>query len=65
MEYLSPLKYGFLAMIKNETNYKPSYVDQLNFELDIWPAIGILIGLSFALRFLSLYFLWFLKKKPQ
>lgn len=33
MEYISPLKYGFMAMTMNETKYKPSYVDQLNFDL--------------------------------
>jgi hypothetical protein len=54
-----------MAMTLNETNYKPSFVDQLNFDLGIWPAIGILIGLSFALRFMSLFFLWLLKTKPQ
>jgi hypothetical protein len=40
-------------------------VDDLKFDLDLWPALAILIGLGWAFRFLSLFFLWFLKKRMQ
>ncbi len=64
-QYLSPLKYGFLSMITNETNNRSSNISNLNLDLEMWPSIFVLIGLSLAFRALSLFFLWLLKTKIQ
>jgi ABC-type multidrug transport system permease subunit len=65
IQYISPLKYCFISMLVNETNNKPSMIDQLNFDLEMWPSIFALIGLSIGLRLLALFFLWLLKTKIQ
>lgn len=63
LQYISPLKYGFLTMTTNEVKYRASMVDQLNYDVGFWPSIGILFGLSFGYRFVSLFFLWLLRTR--
>ena len=65
IQYISPLKYGFLAMVKNEMKYKSSNIDDLNFDISFWGAIGILIALSVGYSGLSLFFLWLLRTKIE
>ena len=65
IQYISPFKYGFTAMILNETKYKPSFVNQLNLDVDFWTAIGLLFVLAVSFRALSLFFLWLLRAKQQ
>jgi len=65
IQYISPLKYGYLAMITNETKYKDSNIADLNFDVSFWGAIGLLIALSMGYRLLSLFFLWFLRTKIE
>jgi hypothetical protein len=45
--------------------YEVSLVDNLKFDLGIWAALLILLGLGFAFRVLSMFFLWYLKKRVQ
>lgn len=65
IQYISPLKYGYLAFIENEMKYRPSNIADLNFDVSFWAAIGILIGLSIGYSALSLLFLWLLRTKIE
>ena len=66
LEYLSPMKYSLISLVNNEYAYDPEApVHLLEFNVSTWGSIGILIGLSMAVRFLSLVFLWLLKGKLQ
>lgn len=67
LEYLSPIKYGYIVLIRNELHEESEqgFVDSLNFELELWTAAYILIGLCVALRMLSLFFLWLGRQKLQ
>jgi ABC-type multidrug transport system permease subunit len=65
IEYISPNKYAFTAYINNEIAYKSSLIGNLHFDVNKWEAIGILFALGIFFRLMSLFFLWFLKKKSQ
>ena len=64
-QYISPFKYGFAAMIENETKNKASLIDVLNLNVSFWLSIGLLVVLAFSYRLLSLFFLWLLRKRMQ
>ena len=64
-EYISPNKYGFIGFLENEVAYKASRIDNLEFDLTKWEAIIVLFCLGIFFRLLSLFFLWFLRKKSQ
>jgi ABC-type multidrug transport system permease subunit len=65
VEYISPLKYGFIGFIENQVAYKNSNINQFNLDVTKWEAIIILFCLGIFYRMLSLFFLWALKKKSQ
>ncbi len=65
IEYLSPNKYSFIGLLENEVAFKDSLIDRLDFDIGKWEAIGILFALGLVFRFMSLFFLWFLRKKSQ
>jgi hypothetical protein len=65
VEYVSPLKYGFTAFLEVEVQGRESDIERLNFDVDKWPSIFILLGLGLVFRVMSLFFLWFLRKKGQ
>ena len=65
IQYISPLKYGYLAMIENEIKYKASNVASMNFDVSMWGAIGLLIALATGYRLLSLFFLWYLRTRIE
>ena len=69
LEYISPNKYAFNAFILNEftppTLIETRFVNQLSFDLEMWPAIGVLIGLSFGFRLLALFFLAVLRRRLE
>ena len=65
IQYISPIKYGFIVFTLSEVEGKPSLVNLLDFDVGLWASVFILLGLGFAYRFLSLFFLWLLKKKAQ
>ncbi len=65
LEYLSPVKYGFTAVMENEVAFKASRIGDLNFDVDKWPAVIILFSLGIFFRLMSLFFLWYLKKRSQ
>ena len=65
IEYISPLKYGFIAFVGTETAHKPSLASILHFNLNKSEAIVVLFALGIGFRFISLFFLWFLRKKNQ
>ena len=51
VEYVSPFKYGFAAMLQNEVRYaEESRVDEFNFEFGIWPNIALLAALGMVFR---------------
>jgi ABC-type multidrug transport system permease subunit len=61
LEYISPFKYGFIAITESEMMYRDSLISELNFDIGLWPSIAILFGLGVALRVLSLAMLWYKK----
>jgi ATP-binding cassette, subfamily G (WHITE), eye pigment precursor transporter len=65
LQYISPFKYGFIAITENEVKYKASLVSQLNFDLSLWSSVAALIGLGVAFRVLSCYMLWLKKKRLE
>ena len=65
IQYLSPLKFGFGALVLNETANKASLINQLNLNVDLWPSVGYLFLLAFGYRMLSLFFLWLMRTKVQ
>lgn len=36
MQYISPFKYGLIAITKNEVIYKDSLIGQMNFDMELW-----------------------------
>ena len=65
IQYLSPIKYGFAAMIENEVKYRDSNINSLNLDVGVGLSIGVLFGLAMFFRMLSLFFLWFMRSKMQ
>jgi ATP-binding cassette, subfamily G (WHITE), eye pigment precursor transporter len=65
IQYISPIKYGFVALTTNETKYKSSRIDLFNFDTTFWESVGLLIVLALSFRFLSLFFLWYLRTRVQ
>lgn len=65
IEYVSPIKYGFIGIVENEVANKASRVADLHFDVSKWASIGILFGLGIFFRLLSLFFLWLLRKRTQ
>lgn len=65
IQYLSPLKYGYIALVTNETKYKDSHIQDLNYDVSLWGSIGLLIGLAVGFRILSLFFLWLMKTRIE
>lgn len=65
IEYISPNKYAFIGFVDNEVLNTDSLVNDLNFDLGLWPSLAILFGLGMAFRMVSLFFLWYLKNKMQ
>lgn len=65
LEYLSPIKYGFIAFMTNEVGDEPSLIRILEFDLGMWPSILILLGLGIGYRLVSVIFLAVLRKKSQ
>lgn len=65
IEYISPIKYSFVGLASNEYEGTNAPIGLLNFEMTIWAAVGILIGLSLFTRFASLFVLWLNKSKLQ
>jgi len=63
IQYLSPLKYGYITLVTNEVKYKASNIADLNFDISFWGSIGLLIALSLGYRILSLFFLWLSRTK--
>ena len=67
VEFLSPLKYVFIAFVRNEL-HEEEYrflVETLNFDIELWPAIFILLGLAVGFGGLSLLFLWLRRASLQ
>lgn len=70
LEYLSPIKYSFIAFVKNElyqySNDQPPLAS-MSFEdnLTVWVCIIILFAMCIAVRFLALFFLWAGRTKLQ
>jgi ABC-type multidrug transport system permease subunit len=65
IQYISPFKYNFSALMQNETLYKNSNIRLLNLDVGLWGSIAILAGLGVAARLLSLFFLWKHKAKLE
>ena len=65
VQYLSPLRYSFEAFVRNETQFSTSLIDQLNFNLSIWFAVGLFVALGLLFRMLGLFFLWLLRSRLQ
>lgn len=65
IQYIVPTRYSFQAFTQNEVGDEPSLIDQLNFGLDLWTVIGLLVALGFVYRLLSLFFLWLLRTKME
>ena len=65
IEYISPMKYAFSAMIKNEVDDAPSRIDELKLDVGLWSSIGVLIALGFAFRIISLLFLYIMRSKLE
>ena len=67
VEFLSPLKYVFIAFVRNELHEEEYQflVETLNFDIELWPAIFILLGLAVGFGGLSLLFLWLRRASLQ
>jgi len=65
IQYISPMKYGFIVLLSNEVKNKKSHIDTLNFDVGYWESVVILIGLAIGYRLLSLIFLWLLRTKIE
>ena len=65
IQHISPLKYGFAAMLTNEVSGRSSPLDELNFDILLNSSIVLLCCLAVGYRLLSLFFLWSLKSKVQ
>lgn len=64
LQYLSPIRYCFEALVRNEVRYAPlSNLESLNFDLTLWLSIGLLFVLGVGFRCFSLFCLWVLKSK--
>ena len=63
--YLSPLRYGFTALLKNEVRYAESNIADLNLEDSIWENIAYLFVLGMAYRILTFFVLYFLRAKLE
>lgn len=66
IQYISPIKYTFIAYVENEVKYaSSSKIGELNFDLGLWASIGVLIGLAIFFRIASLFFLWALRSRLE
>jgi ABC-type multidrug transport system permease subunit len=66
IQYLSPIKYGFAAMVQNEVQFGSApFLQNLNLNTSLWLSIGLSFTLGVAFRVLCLFFLWRLKSKVQ
>ena len=65
IQYLSPIKYGLASMALIEVKYRPSLVEQFNFDVDIYESVIIMLGLSLLYRAMSLFFLWWMRTKIE
>ncbi|KAL4474984.1 hypothetical protein ABPG74_001680 [Tetrahymena malaccensis] len=70
IQYLSPFKYAFNALVHNEytydgPTYNPDPIRQLDLDLSKWEAVACLAGIFGIAIILSFMFLSLLKKKVQ
>ena len=66
LRFVTPVKYGFDALIQNEVRYTAeSNIEQINIEFGIWKNIAILLVLGLAFKMLGLLILWCLRTKLQ
>jgi ABC-type multidrug transport system permease subunit len=65
LEYLSPIKYGFIGLLENEMRYRESNIEYLNFELSMWESIVLLFSLGIFVRIWCFFFLWWIKKRSK
>lgn len=67
IQYLSPLKYSFEAMSRNEFNGRiyefGDPIDNLGLHIGLWESIGILTTFAILIRFAAFIFLYMLKSK--
>jgi len=45
--------------------YKASLINQLNFDVDMWPAIIVVLALGIGMRIISFFFLWLKKSRLE
>ena len=66
-EYLSPIKYGFIGFLRNQLTSQAdlNMLNRLNFDLGLWEALFILLGISIGIRLFSLLFLYLGRRKLQ
>jgi hypothetical protein len=65
IQYISPFKYSFIGVTANETKYKDSLINEYNFDLNMWPAIIIVLALGLGMRLISFFFLWLKKSRLE
>jgi ABC-type multidrug transport system permease subunit len=65
IQYISPIKYTFIGLADNEFSGTNAPISLLNFDLDLYPALGVMIGLSVVARLISLFMLWSMKQRLQ
>ena len=64
-QYINPFKYTFICLTINEVKHRESNINDLNFDLEFWPCIGLLGALAVGYRLLSLFYLWYLRKTME
>ncbi|KAM3141201.1 hypothetical protein pb186bvf_006586 [Paramecium bursaria] len=68
IQWISPLKYAFEAIMINQTsnrNYEVQPEELFDFTLGIWPCIAILLGLFVLFRVIAVIFLYKLRTRQQ
>ncbi|KAL4512208.1 hypothetical protein ABPG72_005210 [Tetrahymena utriculariae] len=70
IQYISPFKYSFQAVVINEytydgAGYPQDPIKQLNFDQGMWSSLGSLVGLFVGFTLISFIFLATLKKRVQ
>lgn len=66
IEYLSPFKYSFDAHVNNnfdETNFRPSPIDNFSLDLGYWNSLLILLILFVGFRAIAFGLLYMFKKR--
>lgn len=70
VQYLSPIRYGLEALVRNEYQpmdipvNEPNPIVYLNFNIGKWRCVFMLAVLAIAFRILALVFLKIMVKKP-